>query len=100
MKGKLVFVAGAALGYVLGTRAGRKRYEQIKSNAQKVWNSDPVQKGVEQVQTFVDDHVPDVPTVLADGAKKVFDGVASRTKKSDSTAKSDSAASSEPSPSI
>ncbi len=93
MKGKLVFAAGAALGYVLGSRAGRKRYEQIKSNAQKVWHSDSVQKGVEQVQSFVDDHVPDVPTVLADGAKKVIDGVAGKVSKKPDT-------SSEPSPSI
>lgn len=28
-----------AIGYVLGARAGRGRYEQIKSNAQKVWSS-------------------------------------------------------------
>jgi len=95
MMGKLVFVAGAALGYVLGARAGRKRYEQIKNNAQKVWNSDQVQKGVEQVQTFVDEHVPDVPTAVASGAKKVIDGVTSRTSK-----KSDGSGQSEPSPSI
>lgn len=85
MKGKLVFVAGAALGYVLGSRAGRKRYEQIKSNAQNFWNSEQVQKGVEQVQTFVDEHVPDVPSAVASGAKKVIGGVASRAgKKSES----------------
>lgn len=99
MKGKLVFAAGAALGYVLGSRAGRKRYEQIKANAQNFWNSEQVQKGVEQVQTFVDEHVPDVPSVVASGAKKVIDGVTSRTgKKSD--AQSDGSAQSEPSPSI
>lgn len=34
-----------AIGYVLGARAGRGRYEQIKSNAQKVWSSNPVREG-------------------------------------------------------
>ncbi len=79
MRGKLVFVAGAAVGYVLGTRAGRKRYEQIKAGAEKVWNSPAVQKRVEQVQGFVDDHAPDVQAKVADGAKRVVDQVARRT---------------------
>jgi hypothetical protein len=77
MKGKLVFATGLAVGYVFGTRAGRRRYEQIKANAQKLWSSQTVQKGVDQVQSFVDEHSPDVPAVLADGAKKVIDKVAS-----------------------
>ncbi|MCU1437371.1 MAG: YtxH protein [Naasia sp.] len=78
MKGKLVFVAGAAVGYVLGTRAGRARYEQIKTRAQKLWSSEPVQKSVSQVQDFVDDHAQDVPAVVANGAKKVVASVAKR----------------------
>ena len=32
MRGKLIFVAGAALGFVLGARAGHERYEQIAGN--------------------------------------------------------------------
>ncbi|AZZ47876.1 hypothetical protein C5C31_03050 [Rathayibacter rathayi] len=43
MKGKILFVAGAAAGYVLGARAGRKRYEQIASAASKFWQTQPVQ---------------------------------------------------------
>jgi len=82
MRGKLVFATGLVAGYVLGTRAGRRRYEQIKANAQKFWTSTPVQRGVDQVQSFVDDHSPDVPAVLADGAKKVIDKVSSSTKSS------------------
>jgi hypothetical protein len=30
---KLTFVAGLALGYVFGTRAGRERYEQLRKAA-------------------------------------------------------------------
>ncbi|MFF0227575.1 YtxH domain-containing protein [Streptomyces sp. NPDC004629] len=33
MRYRLTFVAGLALGYVLGTRAGRERYEQLKKSA-------------------------------------------------------------------
>jgi hypothetical protein len=52
MRGKIVFVVGLATGYVLGTRAGRERYEQIKAGADKVWNTPTVQAGVEKVQEF------------------------------------------------
>ena len=30
---KLTFIAGLAIGYVLGTRAGRERYEQLRKTA-------------------------------------------------------------------
>jgi hypothetical protein len=33
---KMQFLFAAGVGYVLGTRAGRARYEQIKSGAQKI----------------------------------------------------------------
>lgn len=39
------FVAGAAAGYVFGTKAGRKRYHQIKQGAKAVANS-PLTKQV------------------------------------------------------
>jgi oxygen-dependent protoporphyrinogen oxidase len=42
------FVAGAAVGYVLGTRAGRQRYEQIKAGAHRLWTSEPVQNKLDQ----------------------------------------------------
>lgn len=38
------FVVGAAAGYVLGTKAGRKRFYQIKNAYEKTVNS-PVTKG-------------------------------------------------------
>ena len=58
MKGKAGLVIGLAVGYVLGTRAGRERYEQIKEQALKVWNLDPVQEQVGKVKDFaaVDRH--------------------------------------------
>ena len=33
---KVTMLAAAGVGYVLGARAGRERYEQIKAGAQKV----------------------------------------------------------------
>ncbi|MEV5571371.1 YtxH domain-containing protein [Spirillospora sp. NPDC052269] len=43
MKHRVVFMVGAALGYLLGTRAGRERYEQIKQASRQVAGSPAVQ---------------------------------------------------------
>jgi hypothetical protein len=44
MRYKAMFAAGLAIGYVLGTRAGRERYEQIKRTAQRLADSPSVQE--------------------------------------------------------
>ncbi|GAA1017223.1 hypothetical protein Aple_061510 [Acrocarpospora pleiomorpha] len=44
MRNKLMFAAGLGVGYVLGTRAGRERYEQIKGAAQRVADNPRVQE--------------------------------------------------------
>ena len=49
MKKLSVLVIGAA-GYVLGARAGRERYEQIKRQANKAWNNPTVKSAVDDVQ--------------------------------------------------
>ena len=44
--------AGLAAGFVLGSRAGREKYEEIRANAKKVWEHPTVQEaaGVAQAQ--------------------------------------------------
>ncbi len=79
MRGKILFVAGLGLGYVLGTRAGREKYEQLKTAALKVWNDPRVQKQVDAVEDFVKDKAPEVADFVSDNAKKVVDKVASKT---------------------
>lgn len=71
MKGKVGLVLGLAAGYVLGSRAGHERYEQIKEQALKVWNTDPVQKQVEKAKAFGASAAKVVPGALWDGAKRV-----------------------------
>lgn len=68
MKGKFLFIAGLAIGYVFGTRAGRRRYEQIKTAAQNIWESEPVQWSVKQAQDAVGDVAEEALTV----AKRVI----------------------------
>ncbi|MFI2199878.1 YtxH domain-containing protein [Streptomyces sp. NPDC020192] len=47
MRYRLTFVAGLALGYVLGTRAGRERYEQLKKSAQRIAQNPAVRNTAE-----------------------------------------------------
>jgi hypothetical protein len=50
MKTKAALVVGLAVGYVLGTRDGRERYDQIKSQATRVWQDPRVQQKATQAQ--------------------------------------------------
>lgn len=79
MKGKILFVAGLGLGYVLGTRAGREKYDQLKTAALKMWNDPRVQKQVDAVEDFVKDKAPEVAEFVSDNAKKVVDKVTGST---------------------
>jgi len=48
--GKLTLLAGGAIGYVLGTRAGRERYEEIRTRAQGLWEHPKVQEQANKAQ--------------------------------------------------
>ena len=68
--GKLTFIAGMAAGYVLGARAGRRRYEQIRRTSGKVWNSGPVQKQVYNAKEVARTKAaPVVADMVADAAR-------------------------------
>ncbi|MDT0158058.1 hypothetical protein Q9R19_10530 [Microbacterium sp. ARD32] len=75
MKGKIGLVVGLGAGYVLGTRAGRERYEQIKTQWLKLWHLDPVQKQVVRVQEIAKAQAAAVPGALWTGAVKVVKAV-------------------------
>lgn len=67
MKGKILLVVGLGIGYVLGTRAGRERYEELKSTVTKFWNDPRVQKQVSFAEDFVSEKVPGVAEFFAAG---------------------------------
>ena len=79
MKGKILFVAGLGLGYVLGTRAGREKYDQLKTATLKFWNDPRVQKQVDAAQDFVKDKAPEVADFVSDTAKTVVEKVSGKT---------------------
>ncbi|MDQ0894256.1 hypothetical protein [Agromyces ramosus] len=72
MRGKILFVAGLGVGYVLGTRAGRERYEQIRKAAESVWNAPTVQQGVGTVKEFASARIGDVSDTVLDGVKSLI----------------------------
>lgn len=74
---KIVTLGAAAIGYVLGARAGRERYEQIADQARKVWSDPRVQKGVDDAKRTAQEQAPVVKDKITDAAQKVSDRVSS-----------------------
>lgn len=62
---KISLLVGAAVGYVLGARAGRERFDQISDKASKVWGDPRVQEKVEDVKTTA----PELAGKAAENAK-------------------------------
>jgi hypothetical protein len=52
---KLSFLLGGAVGYVLGARAGRERYEAIVRSARRVAGSQTIQSAAGVLQAQVDE---------------------------------------------
>lgn len=63
---KIPFLAGLGIGFVLGARAGRERYESIKSAGSKVWQSGPVQKSVHSVEERASDLGREYGSIVTD----------------------------------
>jgi oxygen-dependent protoporphyrinogen oxidase len=70
MRGKAALIIGLSTGYVLGTRAGRERYEQIKSRTSRLWHDPRVQQKAAQAQDLAKEKAPEVQQKVADAAKK------------------------------
>jgi hypothetical protein len=83
MRGKLLFITGGLVGYVLGARAGRKRYDQIAAAANDFWNAKPVQRRVSEVRDFAIDAVGDAPVALFKAGKKAVNAM--QAKKTDAS---------------
>ncbi len=65
---KMTMIFAGAVGYVLGTRAGRERYEQIKRQAQRLKNDPRVQEKAREASAAVKENAPVVKEKVADAA--------------------------------
>jgi len=70
MRGKILLVVALGVGYVLGARAGRGRYDEIVDKVQGFWNDPRVQKQVSNAGDFVKEKAPGVAEFVTSTAKK------------------------------
>lgn len=80
---KLTVLVIAAAGYVLGARAGRERYEQIKRQANKTWNNPSVKSAVGDVQAQAKHAGSEVGAKVADVAGEARTKIAHKAKRHD-----------------
>jgi hypothetical protein len=71
MRGKILLVVGLGVGYVLGARAGRGRYDEIVAKVQGFWNDPRVQKQVSNAGDFVKEKAPGVADFVTTKAAPV-----------------------------
>jgi hypothetical protein len=74
---KLSLLAAGAVGYILGARAGRERYEQIKSGANKIASDPRVRAKASEAGTVIKDQAPVVRDKVVDAAAAAKDKVTS-----------------------
>lgn len=79
MKAKLLFGAGIAAGYVLGSRSGRAAYEKLKARAAALWESKPVQDKVAAATEAVKEKAPELPGHLTEAARRAGTVIGSAT---------------------
>ena len=65
---RLPLLIAGGIGYVLGTKAGRERYEQLRSAYDKVRNDPRVQEKTEQAADFAKEKAPVVKDKLTEAA--------------------------------
>ena len=65
---KLMLLVAGGIGYVLGARAGRERYDQIERTFRKVKNDPRVQEKSQQAADFAKEQAPVVKEKAASAA--------------------------------
>jgi hypothetical protein len=77
MMKKLMFLGAGAIGYVLGAKAGRERYDQIAQQAQKLRNNPKVQDKMGEAKHVAKDAAGNAVSKVrekADGGSSAPDG--------------------------
>jgi hypothetical protein len=90
MKGKAALVVGLGAGYVLGTRDGRGRYQQIKSQANRLLQDPRVQQKASQASDLAREKAPVVKDKVSGVTQKATSKVAKRSGRGSDGSWSDS----------
>ncbi|KQO36577.1 MULTISPECIES: hypothetical protein [unclassified Aeromicrobium] len=90
---KLLIAAAGVAGYVLGTKAGRERYDQIRTQSQKVWNSPTVQSGVDHAADAAKSAAGAAGSAAADAASSAASAAGSKVVDAVKSHRSDDASS-------
>ena len=83
---RLPLLIAAGVGYVLGTKAGRERYEQIRATFNKVKDDPRVQEKTQQAAHLAKEKAPVVKDKLTEAADAATTKVKSATGSNDSPA--------------
>lgn len=74
----LIFAAGVALGFVIGSRAGRDAYEDMRKRVRGFTESAPVQQVKGDVKDFASRAASDIGGTVGDAVSKATDKAASK----------------------
>lgn len=77
MNKRLVLLAGIGIGFILGSRAGRQSYENLKRQATNLWNDPKVQEGIENARESIGKKAPAVVDAVKENAPVVAEKVKS-----------------------
>ena len=76
---KLRTAIAFGIGYVLGTKAGRDRYEQLRRTYRRATSNEKVRKVIDQGKDIVDTGTAQVRGVVADQLSQAGDVIRDRT---------------------
>ena len=74
---RLPLLIAGGIGYVLGTKAGRERYDQMRAQFDKVKNDPRVQEKTQQAADLAKEKAPVVKDKLTDAASTASEKVKS-----------------------
>ncbi len=80
---RLPLLIAGGIGYVLGAKAGRERYDQLRTQFDKVKNDPRVQEKTQQAADLAKEKAPVVKDKLTDAASTATDKVKSATSGGD-----------------
>jgi hypothetical protein len=80
MKGRTGFVIGIGLGYVLGAKAGRTRYDQMKAAVEKAAEQPQVHEAIERTTQLTSGPREKSKAMLSDQLRNASELIRQRTE--------------------